>query len=125
MGLITGNVDPIDLLAEDGEAMYTENTDNIWIEQLIDFSRTTPLDVYVCRSDRKIICHLDGITKFDIQAKLNDISEISFEVQRYVLNPFTFVTEENISYKYLHAFTSLYIPSLGQYAYFRIDKEPV
>jgi hypothetical protein len=88
------------------------------------YGSSKPLTAYVCRSDRKMICRINGISKFDVKAKFNDISEISFEVQRYVTNPSTFLTEQNVAYDYLHSFASIYVPELGKFGYFRIVDEP-
>lgn len=88
------------------------------------YGNIKPLSAYICRADRKIVCRINGITQFNVSAKFNDLSEISFEVQRYVINPSTFVSEENIAYNYLSSLSVIYITELGKFGYFRIDAEP-
>ena len=79
---------------------------------------------FICRADKKIICSLTGVTKFDVALKLTDISEIDFTVSKYITNSSTFEQELNPAYKYLNSFYGILIPELGQYGYFRINEEP-
>lgn len=79
---------------------------------------------FICRADKKIICSLTGVTKFDTSLKLTDISEIDFTVSKYITNSSTFEQELNPAYKYLNSFYGILIPELGQYGYFRINEEP-
>lgn len=88
------------------------------------YGKSKALTAYVCRSDRRLICRINGITQLSAKAKFNDLNEISFEVQRYIINSSTFALEENIAFPYLHAMFSIYIPELGKLGYFRISEEP-
>lgn len=88
------------------------------------YGRVNTFTPFICRADKKIICSLTGVTKFDISLKLTDISEIDFTVSKYITNSSTFEQELNPAYKYLNSFYGILIPELGQYGYFRINEEP-
>ena len=88
------------------------------------YGRNKALTAYVLNPVRKPICRIQGITQFQVAPKFNDISEIQFEVQRFVINPSTKEWEENPAYKYLRSFTQLYIPELGNKGYYLINTEP-
>jgi hypothetical protein len=51
------------------------------------YGRNKALTAYVLNPVRKPICRIQGITQFQVAPKFNDISEIQFEVQRFVINP--------------------------------------
>lgn len=89
------------------------------------FGRSKSLSAYVLDPVRKPLCRIQGITEFNITPKFNDISEISFEVQRFVTNPSTLESQENDAYKYLHAFAQIYVPELGEKGYFLVHEEPI
>ena len=75
---------------------------------------------------REPVCSVGGITQFGVSLKFNDISQISFEVQRYIGNLSTKEScEENPAYRWLHSFCQLCIPELGNFGYFVINSEPV
>ena len=43
------------------------------------------LSAYICKPDRSILCRISGIERFLIKAKFNDISEIQFNVSKYIV----------------------------------------
>lgn len=88
------------------------------------YGRTSPLTAYICDPARDPICQINGITAFDVDAKFNDISEIQFEVSRYITNATTLEVEENLAYNYLHSMCEIFIPELGKKAFFVINAEP-
>ncbi len=88
------------------------------------YGKVDTLKPFVCRADKKIVCALNGITKFKVTLKLTDISEIDFTVAKYITNPSTLEQELNPAYKYLNSFYAILIPEFGQYGYFRINEEP-
>ena len=88
------------------------------------YGRSREFSAYLCNPAREPICKINGITTFDINPRFNDISEISFEVQRYTTDASTFEQVENPAYHYLHAFCEVYIPELGENGYFFIHAEP-
>ena len=89
------------------------------------YGRTKTLSAYVCTPDRTIRCRVRGIRSFTVAAKgFNDMSVISFEVAKHVVNQSTLVHEVDEAYDYLHAFCLIYIPEFGKYGYFLINKEP-
>ena len=74
---------------------------------------------------REPVCSVGGITQFGVSLRFNDISQISFEVQRYIGNLSTKEScEENPAYRWLHSFCQLCIPELGDFGYFVINSEP-
>ena len=82
------------------------------------------LSAYICKPDRSILCRISGIERFFIKAKFNDISEIQFNVSKYIIGEGSLKTKINPCYKYINAFYGIYVPELGQYGYFRINEEP-
>lgn len=88
------------------------------------YGRNKALSAYVLNPVREPICTIEGITQFDLSPKFNDISEIQFEVQRFVTNLSTLEWQENPAYQYLHSFAQIYIPELGNKGYFIIHTEP-
>jgi hypothetical protein len=88
------------------------------------YGRTKEFSAYLCNPAREPICALNGITSFDVSPRFNDISEIQFEVQRYITDASTFEHVENPAYHYLHAFCEVYVPELGENGYFIIHSEP-
>ena len=88
------------------------------------YGRSREFSAYLCNPAREPICKINGITTFDINPRFNDISEISFEVQRYTTDASTFEQVENPAYHYLHAFCEVYVPELGENGYFMIHTEP-
>ena len=71
------------------------------------FGRNQGLSAYVLDPVRQPVCRILGITRFDVVPKFSDISDISFEVQRFVTNPSTLEWQENESYQYLHSFAQI------------------
>lgn len=88
------------------------------------YGRSKEFTAFVCDPGRRPLAQINGIAKFDIAYKFNDLSTISFEVPRYVENASTHVIEENLAYMYLHSFCEIYIPELRSRAYFIINEEP-
>lgn len=82
------------------------------------------LSAYICKPDRSILCRMTGIERFYIKSKFNDISEIQFNVSKYIIGEGSLETKLNPCYKYINSFYGIYIPELGQYGYFRINEEP-
>ena len=88
------------------------------------YGRSKEFSAYILNPARKPICRIGGITQFDIDLKFNDISEISFEVRRYVTDASTYEQVENPAYIYIHSFCEIYVPELGQKGFFIINEEP-
>lgn len=83
------------------------------------------LSAYICSPARDQISRIKGITAFDVMAKgLNDFSQISFEVQKYIINQSTLKHEKNEAYAKLHAFCEIRIREFGDSGYFIILTEP-
>jgi hypothetical protein len=88
------------------------------------YKKVQSLTAYVCSPDRNIIAPIKGLEKFTVDLKLNDVSEVSLEVSKYIINESTLKREPNYAYKYLHAFCGVLVPELGRYGYFIIEDEP-
>lgn len=88
------------------------------------YGRIKELSAYILNPARQPICRINGITQFDITPKFNDISQISFEVQKYITDRSTLEQIENPAYKYLHSFCEIYVPELGKKAFYIINVEP-
>ena len=98
------------------ESMITIGTDA--------YGRSKELSAFVCDPSRKPLAQINGLTKFDIAYKFNDISTVDFEVSRYIENASTHEIEENLAYGYIHSFCEIYIPEFGERAYFIVNEEP-
>ena len=88
------------------------------------YGKIVSLSAYVCRPDRKPMSKINGISTLSPTIKFNDISEISMEVHRYILNRSTYEWYENPAYQWLRAFCGVYIPEFGTLGYFLINNEP-
>lgn len=88
------------------------------------YGRIKELSAYILNPARQPICRINGITQFDITPKFNDISQIIFEVQKYITDRSTLEQIENPAYKYLHSFCEIYVPELGKKAFYIINVEP-
>ena len=89
------------------------------------YGNTKGMTAVVLNPLREAVCSVDGITQFGVSLKFNDISQISFEVQRYIGNLSTKEScEENPAYRWLHSYCQLYVPELGDFGYFIINTEP-
>lgn len=89
-----------------------------------NYGHVNSLSAYICKPDRSILCRISGIERFLVKAKFNDISEIQFNVSKYIIGEGSLKPKINPCYKYLNSFYGIYIPELGQYGYFRINEEP-
>lgn len=86
--------------------------------------RTKELSAYVLDPVRKPICKINGITRFDVDLRFNDISEIQLDVPKYSINASTHESQETEAYKWLKSFCQILVPELGEKGYFIIHEEP-
>ena len=88
----------------------------------IDINKS--LTAYVTRPDARILARVRGVMKMDIKAKYIDISEVKFEVAKYIIDTSIHKFTLNPTYNMLHSFCCILIPELGKYGLLRIDEEP-
>lgn len=79
-----------------------------------DFQRPEPSKVYLCTPTHKILCPLNGVQEdsFSLKENLNNAYEISFDVDRFIINEEKKQVESN-GYEWIQLMMRLYVDNIG------------
>ena len=79
-----------------------------------DFQRPEPSKVYLCTPTHKILCPLNGVQEdsFSLKENLNNAYEISFDVDRFIINEEGKQVESN-GYEWIQLMMRLYVDNIG------------